>query len=614
MATPLRVLVIEDNEDDAALLLRELQRGGYAPDWRRVDTAPALLAALRAGEWDVITCDWVMPDLGALGALRLLREQGVTAPVIIVSGQVGEEVAVAAMKAGAHDYVSKHRLTRLVPAIERELAESRGRRRTETTLQESEARYRALVESLHDVVFEIGADERISYVSPSIVSFDGATAADYLGRPFREVAHPDDLPAVLNSLQRTLGGTHEPLIFRIVGPRGRAHWVRTSSRPIFDGNGAFRALRGVMTDVTEQVEAELAYQTVFEHSLQGLAVVQDDRIVLVNPALAELTGYPVEVLRGASVLTLTAALVHPDDAARMQAAAREYLEGRARSRGFEFRITRLDGQVRRVITAHTDIPYRGRPARLVAYIDVTERWQAEEAYAAIFEGAIHGMVLVQGDRIVMANPAVAEITGRPQPMAGQPLHEMIAGRIHPDDLDDLRTHLDRWLALGQVPSRYALRVRASDGTDRLLYTQTVLVTHDGAPAALVMVADLTGRWRAEEAYRAVFERALEGLLVVSGPHVLMANQAAAELTGYGVDELTRTPTPDLLVHLIHPDDQPALQAELASSLNGATQFRRHALRLRRRDGAERRVLTACTPMTFAGRPAVLFSVLDVGDR
>ena len=133
MSKPLRVLLIEDSEDDADLLLHELRRGGYDPIWRRVDAAPALVAALGDQEWDVVTCDYVMPQFSALAALQILRESGAGLPVIIVSGQVGEEVAVAAMKAGAHDYVSKHRMTRLVPAIEREVAEAHQRRRAAAT-------------------------------------------------------------------------------------------------------------------------------------------------------------------------------------------------------------------------------------------------------------------------------------------------------------------------------------------------------------------------------------------------------------------------------------------------------------------------------------------------
>ena len=127
-STPLRILLVEDSECDAELLLDELRRGGYAPVSERVETAAALTAALRRQPWDVITCDWVMPRFSGPAALTLLREHQIDIPIIVVSGQIGEEYAVTAMKAGAHDFISKSDLARLCPAIERELREAEARR------------------------------------------------------------------------------------------------------------------------------------------------------------------------------------------------------------------------------------------------------------------------------------------------------------------------------------------------------------------------------------------------------------------------------------------------------------------------------------------------------
>jgi PAS domain S-box-containing protein len=617
MTMPLNVLLIEDSEDDAELLVHELRRGGYEPFHRRVDTAAALTAALRDGDWDVVTCDYVMPQFSALAALRIIKRSGLDLPVIIVSGQVGEEVAVTAMRAGAHDFVSKHRLTRLVPAIERELVETRersGRRRAEATLLESEDRHRELVESLHDVVFEVGSDERLTYVSPTIATMCGAPAEAYVGRPFRALVHPDDLPAVLNSLERTLAGSREPLVYRVVDPHGGVHWVRTSTRPIFDAHGKWRALRGVMTDVTDQVEAEQSYRTIFERSVNGLAVVQGDRIQLANPALAAITGRSLAELTSTPVDVLNEKLVHPDDVEEQRRQTRRFLDGHHGDDPFAFRIVLPNGAVRHVVGRRADFSYRGAPARLVTFVDDTERWHAEEAYRTIFEGAIHGMVLIQGDRIIMANPAISDMMPLPGTVIDQPLYDVIAGMIYPDDVEQLHTHLRRWLAIGEIPPRLSFRVRRGDGTEGLLYVQTSIVTHRGGPAVLVAVADLTDRWRAEEAYRAVFERSMEGLLVISGPHVLMANQAAADVSGYAIDELTRMPTPDLLARLLHADDRAALEAALHALPNGAKRVDRREVRLRRRDGTERQALSACAPMTFAGRPAMLFGFLDITER
>ena len=126
---PLRLLIVEDTHDDALLLVRVLRKAGFQPDCQRVDNPEALERALEAGGWDVVISDYTMPDFGGLLALDIVRRLAPDLPFIIVSGNIGEDVAVGAMRAGAQDYVLKHALGRLGPAIERELAEAANRRR-----------------------------------------------------------------------------------------------------------------------------------------------------------------------------------------------------------------------------------------------------------------------------------------------------------------------------------------------------------------------------------------------------------------------------------------------------------------------------------------------------
>src|SRR6266853_158363 len=128
MATPLRVLMIEDSEDDAALLVRELRRGSYDVEFERVDLRDALESALHTKSWDLIVSDFSMPNFSGTDALRLLRAQGSDLPFIFVSGTMGEETAVAALQDGAQDYLVKTNLKRLVPAVQRALREADERR------------------------------------------------------------------------------------------------------------------------------------------------------------------------------------------------------------------------------------------------------------------------------------------------------------------------------------------------------------------------------------------------------------------------------------------------------------------------------------------------------
>lgn len=138
MSGSLRVLMVEDSEGDIILINREIREGGYILTQERVDSRDAMREALEKGTWDIIISDYVMPGFGGMEALQVLQESGQDIPFIIVSGKIGEDVAVGAMKAGAHDYILKDNLARLVPAIERQLKDAetrRQRRAAETALK-----------------------------------------------------------------------------------------------------------------------------------------------------------------------------------------------------------------------------------------------------------------------------------------------------------------------------------------------------------------------------------------------------------------------------------------------------------------------------------------------
>jgi len=147
MSGPLRVLIVEDSEDDALLVVRELRKGGYDPVHERVDSPEELAAALHGKTWDIVLSDYSMPRFSGPAALKIVRETDLDIPFIMISGKIGEETAVDAMKAGAHDYVMKDKLKRLIPSVKRELGEAesrRKRRKAEQALLQSESRFFAV--------------------------------------------------------------------------------------------------------------------------------------------------------------------------------------------------------------------------------------------------------------------------------------------------------------------------------------------------------------------------------------------------------------------------------------------------------------------------------------
>jgi len=145
MSEPLRVLFVDDSEQDVFFLLRELRKGGFEPQHKRVDDAASLRTLLPSEEWQIVISDFHMPDFDGLEALQIFKEVGRDIPFILVSAVVGEETAVLAMKQGAHDYIMKRNLARLVPVVQRELREAemrRQQRRSLVTLQQKEDQLR----------------------------------------------------------------------------------------------------------------------------------------------------------------------------------------------------------------------------------------------------------------------------------------------------------------------------------------------------------------------------------------------------------------------------------------------------------------------------------------
>lgn len=157
---PIKVLIVEDSEDDALLVLRQLRQGGYEPFSKRVDSAVDMQAALQQQEWELIITDHNMPSFNSTEALQLASAHDPNIPFILVSGSIGEEIAVDAMKSGAHDYVMKGNLTRLIPAISRELREAQNRR--EHQAAQAKIKHMAFHDSLTGLINRAEFEQRLA--------------------------------------------------------------------------------------------------------------------------------------------------------------------------------------------------------------------------------------------------------------------------------------------------------------------------------------------------------------------------------------------------------------------------------------------------------------------
>src|SRR6478735_7910071 len=180
---PLRVLLAEDNALDAELVVRELGRAGFEPDWKRVDNEADFTASLHA-DLDIILSDFEMPAFSGLSALDILKKSGLEIPFIIVSGMIGEETAVAAMQQGAVDYLLKDRLVRLGPAVKHALEKDRTRlhrKQAEQALRSSEERYRALFDCAPDGIIITDLGSNCLDVNASICRMIGRSREEMIG-------------------------------------------------------------------------------------------------------------------------------------------------------------------------------------------------------------------------------------------------------------------------------------------------------------------------------------------------------------------------------------------------------------------------------------------------
>jgi len=389
MGTPLHVLIVEDSEDDAVLLISELRRGGYEPTLERVDTPEAMNAALGGQTWDIVLCDYAMPRFSMPAALTIVQEKGLDIPFIIVSGAIGEEAAVAAVRAGANDYVMKGNLARLVPVIERELSEGeirRERNRMKQALVESEEKLRAVFEAIPEGVTTTDIEGNIRQLNDAVICMHRYDRKEELiGRSAFELISPKDHAKAMENMKKTLEEGSSGLIeYTLVTKDGKEFDAELSAALVSDESGNPAGFVAVTRDITERKKAEEAlqqseynYRVLFDSVIDGLAVVDAEtmKIVLCNEHAAQTYGFDsVEAAIGVNPLDY----IHPDDKERvLRIIVQDMFEKDLRQIN-EFRMITNDGEERWISAVGTRIKYQGKLAGLASFRDITDRKRAEE--------------------------------------------------------------------------------------------------------------------------------------------------------------------------------------------------------------------------------------------
>jgi PAS domain S-box-containing protein len=257
MSKLLRVLVVEDSENDAVLMLEALKQGGYESMSERVQTPGELSLALSRHTWDIILSDYVMPQFSGPDALKLVREKNPDVPFIVISGVYGEEAAVNMMRSGASDYLVKKNLSRLVPAVERELESAQTRHAR--TVAENMARYlAAIVESSDDAIYGMKLDGTVVSWNRAAERIYGYRSGEIIGRNV-SILYPDErLDELIDTMERIKRGDHvgQSETSR-VRKGGRSIPVAVTVSPMKNVQGNISGASVIARDITSRKRDEM---------------------------------------------------------------------------------------------------------------------------------------------------------------------------------------------------------------------------------------------------------------------------------------------------------------------------------------------------------------------
>jgi sigma-B regulation protein RsbU (phosphoserine phosphatase) len=402
MPKPLKVLIVNDSEDDALLLSLELKRGGFQVNYRRVDTERDMIKALKSEIWDLVISGYTMQNFSGLDALKVLKWQGVDLPFIVISDKVGEEIAVEAMKAGANDYILKDKLARLVPAVQLELQELELRskeRQVEKALKDSEEKYRLILaeEELSRAILDQAEQAIIVCDEKGVIIRASEVAKIFCGANPILKSFEDVFPQCLGqgkiaeefSLARIRAGE----VFRgmevTYSKPGETGHMLLNAGPLVSKKTGVMGCVVTLTDISQLKLAEESlrrsqenYRRLSKTANEGIWILDaEDNTVYTNPKLAEMLGYTTEEMVGMSFLHFMSAESQINEEINLK----RLRQGKSRKHDIKF--LRKDGRdLWAILSTSPILDDEGHfDGTLSMVTDITERIRAEDALQELLE-------------------------------------------------------------------------------------------------------------------------------------------------------------------------------------------------------------------------------------
>jgi PAS domain S-box-containing protein/putative nucleotidyltransferase with HDIG domain len=629
-AKPMRLLVVEDSPQDAEIAVREIRRGGFDVTWKRLETAETMRAALREQTWDIILCDYQMPQFSGLAAIALLKETGTDIPMIIVSGAIGEETAVECMRSGANDYVMKGNLSRLVPAIERELMEAESRRerkRAEKSLQESELRYRTLFAQASIGTSILSSDGELVEINEAFARMHGYSVPEMLLMSLKDLDTPATFQHAPERIRRLFAG--EVLNFDAEHYHKDGHLIPLEVSVSLISVGGESFMLSLHLDVTERKRAELLARERMKElqALYGLAEMAQREGITLEELYKEFTNILPKSWRYEEIAC--ARLVIGDSEFRtenfaespwMQSAPikvnREvvgrievgYLEARPEEQEGPF-LTEEKQLIDAVAEQLGRVTERKKAADKLSESEQKFRTYIEQAPLAVFVSDLEG-------RFLDCNPKTADMLG----YEANALKKMSLTNIYAEeDRVAIQQALETLRQSGYVEGEF--RIMRSDGTSVWILLNISLIQ---GTLALGYCTDITQRKMSEEAIanlsrhnELILSSTAEGILGVDlqGNHTFV-NKAAAKILGYEAEELLGRPSHSIWHHT-KPDGSPYPREEcpILGTIREGNVHRNSTEVFWRKDGTCFPVGYTSTPIYDKGQVAgVVVTFMDITER
>ena len=550
MKEKLLILSLEAGQDDSERIREMLDRTGLSAEVIRVNTRENFLTALNENRIDIILAEYSLPNFDGPSALELARERCPEAPFIFVDESLGEEVAVEALKRGAADYVLKEKLASLVPAVRRALeqrTEKLERRRAAEALRLNEEKYRRFIEDAPIGMLAINTRGEITYGNKKLTTMTGYNQGDWLNKSFQSLVYPQDLPVILDRIQRRISGQGIPDSFeiRLIHASGKIIWVKITAESIYAADeNSRKTLVGVQSfveDITDRKTAEQALQksqerfrVAFHTSPDAINInrLEDGLYVDINEGFSELTGYTREEVLGKTSLELT---IWDDPRDREELVRGIKQNGRVNNLEAKFRMK--DGRIVLGLMSAKVMMIDAVPHILSLTRDIEKLKRAEAEVRRVHEfnqtllDTADVMIVVVDKRgcILRFNAACERLTGwRAEEVVGRYVLDFL---IPAEQRSGVRAAFEN-LTAGRFPNQYENDWLARDGSRKwIAWANAALLNAEGQVEFVLCTGiDLTERQKMEAQLRQ--SQKMEAIGTLAGGIAHDFNNILAAIIGY----------------------------------------------------------------------------------